>query len=121
MLIPGRTISADGKALFFDEEGEDPPKQAMETDVEYYEFANTFERKYGPVVQYRDAIERLKLRKEQPFRDVEFVRAAEVPSEAANIDLKKTVLFIAFAFCFGFGGWIVFRSALSWLNTVGTA
>ena len=118
VLIPGRTISTNGKALLFDEEGESSPKQAMETDVEYYEFSNTFQRKFGAVVKYRDNIERLKLEKDRPFRDVEFVRPAEPPLEPANSDFKKTVLFVAFAFFFGFGGWIVFRSALSWLKTV---
>lgn len=115
-VIPERINSPEGEPLGF--KGGSPLKQANGTDLQYYELATSFERIFKSVAESREAVEELELEKKLPFRGLEFLREAEVPLESANSDMKKSVLFIAFAFFFGFGGWIVFRGVLDRLKEV---
>lgn len=113
-VIPERINSPEGEALGF--KGGSPLKQANGADLQYYELATSFERIFKSVAESREAVEELELEKKLPFRGLEFLREAEVPLESANSDLKKSVLFIALAFFFGFCGWIVFRGVLARLK-----
>lgn len=130
ILISGRMNSSDfsssedaGTVSFAgDGEGESPLKQgplkqASGADLQYYELVNLFQRKSKAVAELRDTVEKLKIEKELPFRDFELIREAEPPLEPSNSNLIMSVLFIVFAFFFGFCGWIVFRSSLGWLKT----
>ncbi len=112
--VPERLKSSVGGSLGF--KGGSPIKQATGADLQYYELSTSFGRISESVAEAREIVEEFELQKKLPFRGLEFLREAEVPLESANSDLKKSVVVIAFAFFFGFGGWVVFRGLLEHLK-----